>query len=328
LVARRSILLAGGIGLLASPRHSQGQPKAKTPRVGFLWFFPMGDPSVQPYRSAFRQRLSALGYVEGKNILLEERSAEGRPERLGELARELAAIKVDVIVAPSAAASRAARQATNSIPIVMVHAGDPVGAGLIVSLARPGGNVTGTTNFSYAGKHVELMHELAPRAVNLAILLNPTNAGARTYVVDAMEAGRRFNLRIAVAEVARVEDFQHAFALIRDMGADGLLVMGDPLIGDHRGEVFAFAASARLPAAYDPPNMARYGGLVAYGPLQVEHYVMAAGYVDRILKGARPSDLPVEQPTRFELVVNLKTARALGLTIPQSLIARADDVVQ
>jgi putative ABC transport system substrate-binding protein len=178
------------------------------------------------------------------------------------------------------------------------------------------------------GKQVELIHELAPRSVNLAILLNPTNAGARTYVVDAMEAGRRFNLRIAVAEVARREDFQHAFALIRDMRADGLLVMGDPLIGDHRAEVFAFAASARLPAAYDPPNMARYGGLVAYGPLIVEHYVMAAGYVDKILKGTKPTDLPVEQPTRFELIVNLKTARALGLTIPQSLIARADDVIQ
>jgi len=328
LVARRSMLLAGGIGLFGPPRLSLAQPKAKTPRIGLLWFFAMGDPSLQQYRSAFLQRLSALGYVEGKNILLEERSADGHPERLNALARELAALKVDAIVAPAAAASRAARQATNSIPIVMVHAGDPVGAGLIASLARPGGNVTGTTNLSYAGKQVELVHELAPRAVNLAILLNPTNAGARAYVVEAMDAGRRFNLRISVAEVTRMEDLQHAFALIRDMRADGLLVMGDPLIGDHRAEVFAFAASARLPAAYDPPNMARYGGLVAYGPLLVEHYVMAAGYIDRILKGAKPTDLPVEQPTRFELVVNLKTARALGLTVPQSLIARADDVIQ
>ena len=328
MVARRSMLLAGGIGLFGPPRLSLAQPKAKTPRIGLLWFFAMGDPSLQQYRSAFLQRLSALGYVEGKNILLEERSADGHPERLNALARELAALKVDAIVAPAAAASRAARQATNSIPIVMVHAGDPVGAGLIASLARPGGNVTGTTNLSYAGKQVELVHELAPRAVNLAILLNPTNAGARAYVVEAMDAGRRFNLRISVAEVTRMEDLQHAFALIRDMRADGLLVMGDPLIGDHRAEVFAFAASARLPAAYDPPNMARYGGLVAYGPLLVEHYVMAAGYIDRILKGAKPTDLPVEQPTRFELVVNLKTARALGLTVPQSLIARADDVIQ
>ena len=288
----------------------------------------MSDRALAGNRSAFRQRLSTLGYVEGKNILIEERSAEGHSERLSELARALVASKVDVIVAPSAAASRAARQATNAIPIVMVHAGDPVGAGLIASLARPGGNVTGTTNLSYAGKLVELMHELVPRAVKLAILLNPTNAGAHRYVVDAMEAGRRFNLGIAVAEVAQAEDLPNAFALIRDMRPDGLLVMGDPLIGDHRAEVFAFAASARLPAGYDPPNMARYGGLVAYGPLFVEHYVMAAGYVDRILKGAKPADLPVEQPTRFELIVNLKTAKALGLTIPQTLIVRADEVIQ
>jgi putative ABC transport system substrate-binding protein len=330
LIARRTILLAmaGSLGLLVAPGFSHGQPKAKIPRIGILWFPSMDDPPLQKNRSAFLRRLSALGYVEGKNILLEERSAEGQPERLSELARELAAIKVDVIVAPTAAAARAARQATNSIPIVMVHAGDPIGAGLITSLARPGGNVTGTTNLTYAGKQVELMHELAPRAVNLAILLNPTNSGARAYILEAIEAGRRFNLRIGVAEVARAEDFPHAFALIRDMRADGLLVMGDPLIGDHRAEVFAFAASARLPAAYDPPNMARDGGLIAYGPLLVEHYVMAAGYVDRILKGAKPADLPVEQPTRFELIVNVKTAKSLDLTIPQSLIARADEIVR
>lgn len=170
------------------------------------------------------------------------------------------------------------------------------------------------------------MHELVPRAVNLAILLNPTNVGARTYIVEAVE-GHRFNLRIAVAEASRMEDLQHAFALIRDMRPDGLLVMGDPLIGDHRSEAFAYAASARLPATYDPPNMAREGGLMGYGA-QLEHYVAAVGYVDKILKGARPADLPVEQPTRFELVIDLKTAKALGLHIPQSLIARAEDVVQ
>jgi putative ABC transport system substrate-binding protein len=288
----------------------------------------MSDPAVSRYRLAFRQRLSALGYVEGKSILIEERSAEGHAERLGQLAREIAASKVDVIVTPAVTASRAARQATNTIPIVMVHAGDPVGAGLIASLARPGGNVTGTTNLSFAAKQVDLMRELVPRTVKLAILLNPSNAGARRYVTDAMEAGRKSNLSIAVAEVARAEDLPNAFAMIRDMRPDGLLVMGDPLLGGYKAEVFAFAASARLPASYDLPNLARDGGLVAYGPLLVEHWVMAAGYVDRILKGARPADLPVEQPTRFELIINLKTAKALGLTIPQSLIVRADEVIQ
>jgi putative ABC transport system substrate-binding protein len=288
----------------------------------------MGDPRLQQFRSAFRERLSALGYVEGKNILIEELSAEDHAERLSELARELAASKVDVIVAPAVTAASAARRATNTIPIVMVHAGDPVGAGLIASLARPGGNVTGTTNLSFAGKQVELMRQLVPRSIKLAILLNPSNAGARRYVADAMEAGRRFNLGIVVAEVARAEDFPNAFAMIRDMRPDGLLIMGDPFIGGHRAEVIAFAASARLPAVYDISNMARDGGLVSYGPLFVEHYVMAAGYVDRILKGAKPADLPVEQPTRFELLINLKTAKSLGLTIPQSLIVRAEEVIQ
>jgi putative ABC transport system substrate-binding protein len=328
VITRRSVLLAAGLGLLVAHPLSRGQPQSKTPRVGVLWFSSMDDQALPQLRSAFRRRLSELGYVEGKNIVIEERSAEGHAERLSGLARELVASKVDVIVAPAVTASSAARQATNTIPIVMVHAGDPVGAGLIASLARPGGNVTGTTNLSFAGKQVQLMRELVPRAVKLAILLNPSNAGARRYVADAMEAGRRFNLSIAVAEVARAEDFPTAFAMIRNMRPDGLLVMGEPFIGEHGAEVFAFAASARLPASYDIPNMARRGGLVSYGPLIVEHYVMAAGYVDRILKGAKPADLPVEQPTRFELIINLKTAKGLGLTIPRSLIVRADEVIQ
>ena len=328
MITRRSVLLAGGIGLLVAHRLSLGQPRSKAPRIGVLWFTSMGDPANLQSRSAFRQRLSALGYVEGKNILIEERSAEGHAERLGELARALVASKVDVIVTSSVTASRAARQATNTIPIVMVHAGDPVGAGLIASLARPGGNVTGTTNLSLGGKHVELIRELVPRAVKLAILVNPSNAGTRSYVADAMETGRSFNLGIAVAEVARVEDFPNAFAVIRNMRPDGLLVMPEPVIYGQRAQVIAFAASARLPACYGTANMARDGGLVSYGPLFVEHYVMAAGYVDKILKGAKPADLPVEQPTRFELIINLKTAKALGLTIPQSLIVRAEEMIQ
>ena len=328
MITRRGVLLAGGIGLLVAPQLSRGQAKSKIPRIGILWFGSTDIPVNSRYRSVFRQRLAELGYVEGKSILIEERFAEGNADRLGTLARELVTSKVDVIVSPAVTASRAARQATSTIPIVMVHAGDPVGAGLIASLARPGGNVTGTTNLSYAGKQMELMRELVPRATKLAIILNPTNAGARRYVTDAMEAGRKFDLNIAVAEVARVEEFQNAFTMIRDMRPDGLLVMADPFIGSQLAQVIGFVASTRLPATYDEPNMARAGGMVAYGPLLAEHYVMAAGYVDRILKGAKPADLPVEQPTRFELVVNLKTATALGLTIPQSLMVRADEVIR
>lgn len=328
MITRRSVLLAVGVGLIVSPQIGFGQSKSKILRIGILWFGSVDTPTNLRNRAVFRQQLSALGYVEGKNIVIEERSAEANADRLGGIARELAASRVDVIVTPAVAASRAARQATSTIPIVMVYAGDPVGAGLIASLARPGGNVTGTTNLSYAGKQIELTREIVPRAVKLAILLNPTNANAPRYVTDAMEAGRKFNLTIAIAEVSRVEDFANAFAMIRDTRPDGLLVMGDPFVGEHRAEVVAFAASARLPATYDLPYMAREGGLVAYGPLLAEHWVMAAGYVARILKGAKPADLPVEQPTRFELVINLKTAKALGLTIPQSIIVRADEVIQ
>ena len=324
----RRVFLIASVGLLAAPSQSYGQAKSKIPRIGVLWYGSMDSPGALQNRAVFRDRLAALGYVEGKTIAIEDRSAEGNVERLRELARQLAASKVDVIVTPAVTASRAARQATSTIPIVMLHAGDPVGAGLIASLARPGGNVTGTSNFSYGSKQVELARELAPRATKLAILLNPSNANASRFVTDAMEAGRKFNLGIAIAEVASVEDFSNAFALIRDMHPDGLLVMADPLIGEHIALVTTFVANARLPATYDQPNMAKSGGMVAYGPILAEHYVMGAGYVDRILKGAKPADLPVEQPTRFELVVNLKTAKALGLTIPQSLLLRADEVIQ
>ena len=328
MTTRRSVLLAGSVGLLVPNRPSLGQTGRKIPRIGILWFSSIDMPLNVKYRAVFVQRLATLGYVEGKTIVIEDRSAEGHAERLGELARALVASKVEIIVTPGVTASRAARQATSTIPIVMLHAGDPVGAGLIASLARPGGNVTGSTNLSYAGKQIELVRELVPRAAKLVILLNPANANARTYVTDAMDAGRKLNLSISVAEIARAEDFPNAFAMVRELRPDALLVMGDPFIREHSAEVFAFAASARLPASYDLPNASREGGLFAYGPLISEHYVMGAGYVDRILKGAKPADLPVEQPTRFELVINLKTAKALGLAIPQSLLLRADEVIR
>ncbi len=327
MITRRGVLLAGGFSLLLAPRLSDGQTKSRMSRIGVLWVNATGDPTLQQLRSVFLQRLTALGYVEGKNILIEERSADGHSERLGELARELAASKVEVIVAPTVAASTAARHATSTIPIVMVHAGDPVGAGLIASLARPGGNVTGSTNLSLGGKHVELMREIVPRAVKLAMLVNPSNAGARNYVADATETCRRLNLIVAVAEVTRDDEFADAFAMIRTMQPDALLVMDDLMILRHRAEVIAFAAGARLPASGNV-TFVKDGGLVGYGPLIAEHYVMAAGYVDRILKGAKPADLPVEQPTRFEFIINLKTAKALGLTVPQSVIARADGMIE
>jgi len=329
VTTRRNVLLAGGVGtlLVASP-PSRSQLATRTPRIGMLWSTSLADSSLATNRSILRQRLAALGYVDGRNVVVEERSADGNLERLDELARDLVSRKVDVIVAQAVTASFAARKATSTIPIVMVNAGDAVGAGLIASLAQPGGNVTGTTNLSFGSKQVELMRELLPHAVKLAALLNPSNANARRYVADVTEAGRRFSLGIAFAEVTRQDQFAAAFAMIRTMRPDGLVVMTEPLIGSHRAEVIAFAAGARLPASYDNAAWVRDGGLVSYGPVYAEHYLLAAAYVDRILRGAKPASLPVEQPSKFELIVNMKTAKALGLAIPPSFIVRAEEVIE
>jgi putative ABC transport system substrate-binding protein len=329
VIARRAVLLAGGTGgfLLVAAGHAEAQAGAKIPRIGMLWSTAIDDRNLTRLRSTFRERLAALGYIEGKSIVIEERSAEGDLQRLDKLARELVASQVAVIVAQAVTASLAARRATGTIPIVMVNAGDAVAAGLIASLARPGGNVTGTTNISFGSKQVELIHELVPRAARLAVLLNPSNANAPRYVADVEEAGRHFSLGVVFVEVRQAQDFATAFATIRAARPDGLLVMTEPLIGGHRDQVIAFAAGARLAAIYDNAGMVRDGGLVSYGPVYAEHYVLAAGYVDKILKGAPPASLPVEQPTRFELIVNLKTAKTLGLAIPQSVIVRAEELI-
>ena len=328
MTTRRALLRALGAGALIARVACAAGQKPKIPRLGVLWFAAKGDPTLSRWSGVFRQRLAELGYVDGETIVIDERYAEGEAQRLTVLARELVEQRVDVIVASAVAASIAARKATGTIPIVMVHAGNPIGAGLIASLARPGGNVTGTTNLVLGAKHVELMRELVPRVVRLGILVNPTNAAAADTVASMTDAARTFNINTVVAEVTRAEDFRTAFALLRKAGPEGLLVMVEPLIGGHRAQVIDFTASSRLPATYDNANMVRDGGLISYGPLYVEHYAMAAGYVDRILRGAKPADLPVEQPARFELVINLKAAKALGITIPQSVLLRADEVIR
>jgi putative ABC transport system substrate-binding protein len=316
--------------LIARPWPASGQQQSKIRRVGVL-FFGTGVSQANLRRlDVFRRRMRELGYVEGKTILIEERYADGNAQRLTELARELVESRIDIIVAVAVAAAKAARQATSTIPIVMVHAGNPIGAGLIASLARPGGNVTGTTSMipELAAKQVELFRELVPRVAKLGILVNPTNAGAAPLLANVTDAARSFNISLVTAEVTRPEDFPKAFTLLRSARPDGLLVMVEPLIFVNRAQVIDFAASARLPASYDVGDFARAGGLISYGPVLIEHYAMAAGYVDKILKGAKPGDLPVQQPTKFELVVNLKTAKALGLTVPQLLLLRADEVIE
>lgn len=329
MTARRAVLrVLGATVLIAGAGRAGGQQPAKSARVGALWFASSSDPLGRKFFAVFRQRLRELGYVEGKTIFIDERFAEGSTQRLAELAHEMVQSKVTVIVAPGVAAARAARQATDTIPIVMLHAGNPIGAGLIASLAYPGGNVTGTANLPLGGKHVDLMREIVPRVTRLAILVNPTNAGALSFIASMSDAARSFDINVVVVEVTRAEDFPKAFTSIRDARPDWLHVSGDPMISAHRAQWVEFASGARLPLSSDTAETVRVGGLISYGPLLSDHYVLAAAYVDKIIKGAKPADLPVEGPTRYELFVNLKTAKSLGLTIPQSVLLRADEVIQ
>jgi putative ABC transport system substrate-binding protein len=327
MTTRRELLHALGTGvLIVGAWPASGQPPAKIPRIGVLWFG--SEIATEKNNAKFRQRLAELGYVDGKTVVLDARYADQNTQRLNALARELAASGVDIIVSPAVAASVAARQATRAIPIIMLHAGNPIGAGLIASLARPGGNVTGTSNMLMGGKQVQLLREVVPRLTKLAVLVNPTNAGHPPALADLADAARSYSISVAVAEVTRVDDFPNALAVIRNARPDGLFVMFDPLIGGKAPQVIEFAANVRLPMASDTGDATRAGALMSYGADFLDHYVMAAEYVDKILKGAKPADLPVQQPRKFELVINLKTAKALGLTIPQSILLRADEVIQ
>ena len=329
MTARRAALRVLGLSMLTlAASHASGQQSTKTPHVGMLWFASPNNEFARRNSGLFRQRMRELGYVEGKTIVIDERFAEGSQERLKELARELVHAKVDVIVTPAVAATIAARQATDTLPIVMLHAGNPIGSGLIASLARPGGNVTGTANLPLGGKHVELMREVLPSMRRLAILINPTNPGAQPFVATMTEAARTTGIGVTLVEVSRLEDFPQAYVSIRNARADWLHVLDEPMISARRAEWVEFATSARLPLSSDSEETVRMGGLISYAPLLTEHYVLAAVYVDKILRGAKPADLPVEEPTRYELTLNLKSAKALGLTIPQSVLLRAQQVVQ
>ncbi len=320
------LLVTLALGLLWTPLPADAQRVGKVPRIGWL------SHSPGPNLEAFRRGLRELGYIEGENVSIEARYAEGKEGRLPDLATELVRLPVDVIVAAAGNPSvRAAKNATSAIPIVMGQSGvDPVAAGLIASLARPGGNVTGLTSISadLSGKRLELLKEAVPTISRVAILWNATNPDKARELGETRVAALALGVSLQSLEVRSPDDFKRAFdAAIRGR-ADALVTLHDVLTNSQRARLVNFAAHNRLPTMYEFREWVVAGGLMAYGPNVRDMFRHAAIYVDKILKGAKPADLPVEQPIRFELVINLKTARGLGLTLPPALLFQADEVIQ
>jgi putative tryptophan/tyrosine transport system substrate-binding protein len=327
---RLGLILTLALGLLLAPLAATAQQPGKVYRVGFLsagFPRPDRDPSVD----AFRQGLRELGYVEGQNLVIEYRGAEGRDERLPDLATALVRLPVDVVVAAGPTAIRAAQHATRTIPIVMTGTADPVGDGFVASLARPGGNITGMSlqMVELPGKRLELLKETVPQRTRVAVLANPTFEVNTLYLRNLTVAAQALGLHLHVMEVPRADELDAAFVAITRTGADALMVLSDPALMDNlAGRVADLAATHRLPAMYNWKMYVKAGGLMSYGPSLPDSHRRAATYVDKILKGVKPADLPVEQPTKFELVINLKTAQALGLTIPPSILFQADEVIR
>ena len=321
-------IAAAAILILASVRLAEAQQPKKVPRIGVL--FPGTPASFSTRTEAFLQGLRELGYVEGKTITIEWRWAQDRVEQLPELAAELVRLNVDVIVTNGTPASQVAKNATRTIPIVMAVVGDPVGTGLVESLARPGGNATGLSNLTpeLSGKRLELLKEVVPRASRVAVMLNPTNPNHQLDLKETQVAARTLGVELQPIEVSNPNTFQGAFATMTRDRVRALIVLADPTFYSQRSRIVELAVKSRLPGIYSQLEFAEAGGLLSYGPDRADLYRRAATYVDKILKGANPAELPVQQATKFELVINLKTVKALGLTIPQSLLQRADEVIQ
>jgi putative ABC transport system substrate-binding protein len=329
-VDRRAFILATTGGLLAAPLAAGAQPAPRNARIGYLATNLATTPHLQ---DAFRQGLRDLGYVEGRNLVIEYRSAEGKSDRLAVLAAELVALNIDVIVAPGTPQALAAKQATRTLPIVFATAADPVGSGLVTSLARPGGNVTGLSILAPAlvGKRLELLTQALPGVSRVAVLWQQGGHDERTdndILKEAGVAARVLGVGLQFVEVRGPADFDRAFSDMTRARAGALTVLTGIMFLNERRRLVDLTAKNRLPAVYGGRDFVDAGGLLSYGPNLADLYRRAATYVDKILKGAKPGDLPIEQPTKFELVINLKTAKALGLTIPPSLLQRADQVIE
>ena len=325
----RRAFLSGLGALSAAPSFALAQPASRVYRIGFLASAPVAA-QTDPYLKIFLGRLGELGYVEGRNMAVEHRSSGGQNERYRALATELVSLKVDLIVAPGTAAALAAKEATSTIPIVTVVVGDPVGIGLVASLARPGGNVTGMSSSApdIIAKGLELLKEVAPRLSRIAVLRNATTPVYGTSYKELEVAARALRVRLQPIEVRTPADVEKAFVAMTRERAEGVIPMDDPFIALQRRRIADLAERHRLPTVSSVRAYPEAGALMSYGPSFNDLFRRAATYVDRILNGVKPADLPIEQPTKFELLINLKTAKALGLTIPPSLLQRADQVIE
>jgi putative tryptophan/tyrosine transport system substrate-binding protein len=314
--------------LLALCVSAEAQQPAKVPRIAFQTDAPAA--TIAARIEGFRQGLRELGYVEGRNIIVEWRSAEGKPERRNDIAAELVRLKVDVIVSPGPTVTRALKEATSTIPIVMGQDTDPVGSGFVASLARPGGNITGLAALApeMSGKQLELLKEIIPKLSRVAVIGNSTNPGDAQALRETVLAAGSFEVYLRYLDVLDPKDIETAFRAAAKGRADALLVLGNPILNNQRKQVVELAVKHRLPATYARPEYVEAGGLMYYGTNYAELFRRAATYVDKILKGAKPGDLPVEQPKKFELIFNLKAAKQIGLTISPNVLARADKVIK
>jgi putative ABC transport system substrate-binding protein len=325
----RRAWLVGAFGLFSMPLAAAAQPAAKVHRIGLLGGSSPTDPGGRVWE-AFFQGLRELGYVEGQNILIEGRWYGERPERLPSLAVDLVRVKVEVIVAGTAPAPEAAQRATSTIPIVMASHPDPVGSGLAISLAKPGKNVTGLSTLSpeLVGKQLQLLKDVVPGISRAAVLWNPTVPSQRLNLRGAEVAARSLGVQLQFVEARVPDDLAKAFSVMTKARAGGVLALGGSVFFDARSRIVELAARSRLPAIYSVREFVEAGGLMAYGASIRESWRRAATYVDKILRGAKPGDLPIEQPTTFELAINLTTARALELTVPPTVLAQADQIIQ
>jgi ABC-type uncharacterized transport system substrate-binding protein len=325
---RRAFIGFVASGLLAVPFAAEAQPAGKVYRIGFLALIPGEDVTLM---RPLRERLRELGYIEGKNLILDYRSADGRHERLTELAMELTQARPDLLIAGAGTlAPLALKGVTTTIPIIFSSVGDPVGAGLVGSLGQPGGNITGLTGQSadIAAKRLQLLEDLVPGSQLIAVLMNPATPFARLSLKETRAAADTLQVRLAVFEVRTRDQVASRFEAASKSGVAGMIVFSDPLTYEARQQIADLAAKFRLPTMYGHRDHVEAGGLISYGASRRAMYRRAAEYADRILKGTKPADLPIEQPTKFELVINLTTAKALGLTIPPSLLLRADELIQ